>query len=79
MEFENKGREWFKVDLEVAKKAIEAVKEGRASLKAGEIKEIQSPINFRPEQVEAIEKTLKHFKKGKSMLWNANILTLKNV
>ena len=73
MEFENKGREWFKVDLEVAKKAIEAVKEGRASLKAGEIKEIQSPINFRPEQVEAIEKTLKHFKKGKSMLWNAKM------
>ncbi|WP_294703526.1 Eco57I restriction-modification methylase domain-containing protein [uncultured Fusobacterium sp.] len=73
MEFENKGREWFKVDLEVAKKAIEAVKEGRASLKAGEIEERKSPINFRPEQVEAIEKTLKHFKKGKSMLWNAKM------
>lgn len=73
MEFENRGREWFKVDLEVAKKAIEAVKEGRASLKAGEIKEIQLPINFRPEQVKAIEKTLKHFKKGNSMLWNAKM------
>lgn len=73
MEFENKGREWFKVDLEVAKKAIEAVKEGRDSLKAGEIKKIKSPVNFRPEQVEAIEKTLKHFKKGKSMLWNAKM------
>lgn len=73
MEFENKGREWFKVDLEIAKKAIEAVKEGRGSLKAGEIKKIKLPINFRPEQLEAIEKTLKHFKKGKTMLWNAKM------
>lgn len=73
MEFQNKGREWFKVDLETAIKAIQMVKEGRHSLKPGEIKSKHSPIIFRPEQAEAISKTLKHFKKANTMLWNAKM------
>ena len=33
----------------------------------------QLPIVFRPEQREAIDKTLKQFKKGSQMLWNAKM------
>lgn len=69
----NKANEWFITDLETVKRAIAAVKEGRDSLHAGEITETQSPIVFRPEQKEAIEKTAKQFKKGNDMLWFAKM------
>ena len=67
------ANEWFVCDLETAKKAISAVKEGRKALQGHEITEGQSPIQFRPEQSEAIDKTLKQFKKGNQMLWNAKM------
>ena len=67
------ANEWFVCDLETAKKAISAVKEGRKALQGHEITEGQSPIVFRPEQQEAIDKTLKQFKKGNQMLWNAKM------
>lgn len=70
---QNKANEWFKVDLETAKKAITAVKEGRASLLSSEVSEGRSPIVFRPEQVEAINRTVKLFKTGNQMLWNAKM------
>lgn len=69
----NRGSEWFCTDLETAKKAIKAVKEGRNSLTGNEITSDQSPIIFRPEQREAIDKTLKRFKHGNQMLWNAKM------
>lgn len=69
----NKANEWFITDLETVKKAIAAVKEGRDSLHASEVTEKQSPIVFRPEQKEAIEKTAKQFKKGNEMLWFAKM------
>ena len=69
----NKANEWFITDLETVKKAIAAVKEGRDSLHASEVIEKQSPIVFRPEQKEAIEKTAKQFKKGNEMLWFAKM------
>lgn len=69
----NKANEWFVTDLETVKKAIAAVKEGKDSLQAGEISKTQNPIVFRPEQKEAIEKTIKHFKKGNEMLWFAKM------
>lgn len=69
----NKANEWFITDLETVKKAITAVKEGRDSLHASEVTEKQSPIVFRPEQKEAIEKTAKQFKKGNEMLWFAKM------
>ena len=68
-----KADEWFCCDLETAKRAITAVKEGRKALKGSEISVGQSPIVFRPEQREAIDKTLKQFKKGNQMLWNAKM------
>lgn len=70
---ERKANEWFEVDLETAKKAISAVKENRASLLSSEISEGRNPIIFRPEQVEAIRKTVKKFKTGNQMLWNAKM------
>ncbi len=67
------ANEWFCCDLETAKRAISAVKEGRKALKGSEVSVSQSPIVFRPEQREAIDKTLKQFKKGNQMLWNAKM------
>ena len=70
---ENKANEWFITDLETVKQAITAVKEGRESLTSAEISHYMTPIAFRPEQCEAIEKTKKQFKKGTQMLWNAKM------
>ena len=73
---DHKANEWFMTDLETVKKAISAVKEGRNSLNASEITTDKSPIVFRPEQKEAIEKTIKQFTKKNSsnqMLWNAKM------
>ena len=74
---ENKANEWFITDLETVKRAITAVKAGRESLSSAEVSHDQSPIVFRPEQREAIEKTKKQFKKqykkGNQMLWNAKM------
>lgn len=72
-EFSSGANEWFFCDLETAKRAIAAVKEGRKALHNSEISVGQSPIVFRPEQREAIDKTLKQFKKGNQMLWNAKM------
>jgi hypothetical protein len=69
----NKANEWFVTDLETAKNAIKAVKEGRESLAQGEKSIGKSPIIFRPEQLEAIDKTKKQFKKGNEMLWFAKM------
>ncbi|MEX2565483.1 MAG: Eco57I restriction-modification methylase domain-containing protein [Cyclobacteriaceae bacterium] len=69
----NKANEWFVTDLETAKKAIGAVKEGKDSLHASEVSETQNPIVFRPEQKDAIDKTQKQFKKGNEMLWFAKM------
>lgn len=69
----NGANEWFCCDLETAKRAIAAVKEGRKALKGSEVTVGQSPIVFRPEQRKAIDKTLKQFKSGNQMLWNAKM------
>ena len=70
---ENKANEWFITDLETVKKAITAVKEGRESLSSAEVSHDRTPVVFRPEQREAIEKTKKQFKKSNQMLWNAKM------
>lgn len=69
----NKANEWFVTDLETVKNAIRAVKEGRNSIGKSEITTDKSPIAFRPEQQEAIDKTKKQFKKGNEMLWFAKM------
>lgn len=70
---EKKANEWVLTDLETVKKAITAVKEGKASLNSSEISKGQNPISFRPEQKDAIEKTGKQFKKSNVMLWFAKM------
>ena len=71
------GKEWFITDLETAKLAIAAVKQGHESLTPGQKTMHRSPIEFRPEQAEAIDKTVKLYKKAagktRSMLWNAKM------
>lgn len=71
---ENQGKEWFEVDLSTVMKAIEAVKKGQSALHGSQITKDKNPIAFRPEQKEAIKKTVKKFQKtGSHMLWNAKM------
>lgn len=70
---EDMGREWFVVDLETAKNAIAAAKQRRSALTANEKTQDRTPISFRPEQKEAIEKTCAKFKRSNQMLWNAKM------
>jgi len=72
-DIEGKANEWFCCDLETAKNAIAAVKNGQQSLDPSQISLGRSPVNFRPEQLQAIEKTQKVLKKGNKMLWNAKM------
>ena len=71
--FESKSLEWFQTDVETVIKAIRAVKEGRDSLNQNEISVGKTPISFRPEQLDAIQKTKKQFKNGNEMLWFAKM------
>ena len=66
------SREWFAVDIEIAKKAIEAVKNNYANLSNSDAVKHQ-PIIFRPEQADCIEKVVKHFKKADRFLINAKM------
>ncbi len=71
----NSKSEWFEISLDIAKKAINAVKEGRKSLTTEErttSKIFEFP--FRPNQREAIDITTKAIKKNrKQFLWNAKM------
>ncbi|MCD8293614.1 MAG: DEAD/DEAH box helicase family protein, partial [Prevotellaceae bacterium] len=69
----NQGSEWFATDLETVQNAITAVKQGRRSLTPYEITKDKSPVVFRPEQRDAIDKTKKQFRKAGQMLWNAKM------
>ena len=63
-----KAREWFKVDLDTAIDAIAQVKR-----KLSAVTKAPAEFAFRPEQEEAIQLTVKHFKKGNEFLWNAKM------
>ena len=67
------GSEWFETDVETAKSAIKAVKEGQTALDSVGNKNDDAHIILRPEQSLAVEKTRKNFKKNKNMLWNAKM------
>ena len=69
------GNEWFKTDLETAKEAIKAVKDGRSFISDVPAEYIadKSEITLRPEQNAAVEQTQKTFKKKDRMLWNAKM------
>ncbi len=70
---QHKANEWVVTDLETVKHAIKAVKAGKDSLGAHQISTDKTPIAFRPEQKDAIDKTKKQFKKSNQMLWNAKM------
>lgn len=72
---QNSHSEWFRVDLSTAKNAIQAAKEGRAALNTNEmLKDIEQSFDFRPNQLDAIDKTNKAIKRGrKHYLWNAKM------
>lgn len=67
------GVEWFQTDLETAKSAIKAVKEGQSALNIISDSTPEYNITLRPEQKSAIEQTKSNFKKNKKMLWNAKM------
>lgn len=69
------GEEWFATNLDMVKTAIKCVKEGKSSILSGSVvKEAPyTPIDFREEQIDAVEKTLKAFKKDNEMLWYAKM------
>lgn len=66
------GKEWFDVDVETAKKAVDAVKHNYSNLSNTSVVK-QAPIIFRPEQTECINKVVKHFKKADRFLINAKM------
>lgn len=72
-----KGNEWYKVDLETAKRAIQAVKDGKSAIElnrpAKQQKTIEVKITLRPEQRDAIDKTKAAYKHYNRMLWNAKM------
>lgn len=67
------GNEWYQTDVETAKKAIQAVKEGKKSLENLDAKPTSIKIVLRPEQDAAVTKTKKAFKSYDKMLWNAKM------
>ncbi|WP_205618749.1 Eco57I restriction-modification methylase domain-containing protein [Thomasclavelia saccharogumia] len=66
------GREWFSIDKSTVLEAIRAVKKDYANLSNSKTSKY-TPIIFRPEQKDAIERTVKQFKKHNRMLWNAKM------
>lgn len=69
---ESTGREWYCIDKSTAIEAINAVKKNYANLSNSAANEY-IPIIFRPEQKDAINFTVKQFKKSDRMLWNAKM------
>ena len=69
----NNRNEWFSTDLQTIQYAITAVKERRSSLNNSETTKDKSPVIFRPEQKDAIERTITQYKKSNRMLWNAKM------
>lgn len=67
------AREWFEVDLETAKKAIQVKKRNENNILGTINTENRTPIIFRPEQEDAIQQTIDRFKKQNRMLWNAKM------
>lgn len=69
------GEEWFATNIETVKAAIKAVKNAKSTLSSADLvaETSQEPIDFREEQIDAVNKTLKAFKKDDEMLWYAKM------
>ena len=73
-DFTNKAKEWFITDLATVKNAIAAAKDGRKALDVSEVSEGNNPIEFRPEQRKAIDKSVSKFQvPGTKMLWDCKM------
>lgn len=67
-------KDWYKVNLETAIKAITAIKNGQDTIDGPVVeKEEKVTINFREEQERAIKDTISHYDDGRKMLWNAKM------
>lgn len=74
----NTGNDWFDAPLDAIKLAITAVKAGKDTISLSELpktddNEEQKTIEFRDEQLDAIEKTMAVLKKENEMLWYAKM------
>jgi len=72
----NDRSEWFEITPSLAREAVKAAREGRKALSTAQINtaNIASQIELRPNQEDAIIKTIKAIKSGrKSYLWNAKM------
>lgn len=71
----NAHSEWFEINLDIAKAAIKAAKEGREALTTLEKNSVVAlEFPFRPNQRDAIDKTNKAIKQNrKHFLWNAKM------
>lgn len=69
------GEEWFETNIETVKAAIKAVKDGKDSISSSAVASstAKPPIDFREEQKDAVEKTIKAFKNDNEMLWYAKM------
>ena len=67
------GREWFRVDLQTAIKAIHAVKQGKRFIPGVRADNIREEIILRPEQETAVSKTVAYFQSANKFLWNAKM------
>lgn len=72
------GDEWYATNVETAKVAIKCVKEGKHSISSAYVVTGEQDTSFkledlREEQIEAVEKTQKIFKKSNEMLWFAKM------
>lgn len=68
-----KANEWVNTNLPTIINAIKATKANKKSLSSNEIINNFDEIIFRPEQKEAIKKTLNQFNTKNEMLWNAKM------
>ena len=68
------GIEWFKVNLDTARQAIQAVKKGMNNLSGivSNSTEI-SPVILRPDQEDAVLLTMRQFQSDNRILWNAKM------
>ncbi len=72
----NEHSEWFEISPALAKEAVRAAIEGKKALSSAQVNNANKiePIELRPNQEDAIAKTLKAISSGrKSYLWNAKM------
>ena len=70
-DMEGNPREWYICKLDDVKEAIRTIKSGHNVMRKEKTE--NTPIVFREEQKQAIQETIKQFKVGSQMLWNAKM------